>query len=77
MLLEDEVGIELKAVKTLENVHFAQCQNCNKTTGKKLGLIITFGEENVKIRRVEMAYKGNIGRDENPSKSLAITRAKN
>jgi hypothetical protein len=54
-------------------------------------LVDSFGEENVKIRRVEMAYKGNIvkirrvemaykgniGRDENPSKSLAITRAKN
>ena len=52
MFLEDEVGIELKAVKTLENVHFAQCQSCIKATGKKLGLIITFEEEKVKIRRV-------------------------
>ena len=77
MLLEDEVGIKLKVVKTLENGQFVQCQNCTKATGKKLGLIINFGEENVKIRRVEMAYKGNIGRDENPSRSLAITRAKN
>ena len=77
MLLEDEVGIELKAVKTLENGHFAQCPNYLKATGQKLGLVVSFGEENVKIRRVEMAYKGNIGRDENPSKSLAITKAKN
>ena len=77
MFLEDEVGIELKAVKTLENGHFAQCQNCIKATGKKLGLIIIFGEEKVKSDVQKMAYNGNIGRDENPSSSLAITRAKN
>jgi GxxExxY protein len=77
MFLEDEIVIELKAVKTLEDVQFAQCQNCIKATGKKLGLVVSFGEEKVKNRRAEIAYKGNNGRDENPSKSLAITKAKN
>ena len=48
MFLEDEVRIELKAVKTLENIHLAQCQNCIKATGQKLGLVINFGEEKVK-----------------------------
>ena len=52
MFLEDEIVTELKAVKTLENSYFAQHQNCIKATGQKLGLVINFGEEKVKIRRV-------------------------
>ena len=52
MIVEDEIVVELKAVKAIENIHFAQCQNYLKATGKKLGLVINFGEEKVKIRRV-------------------------
>jgi len=52
IVVEDEIIVELKAVKSIENIHFAQCQNYLKATGKKLGLIINFGEEKVKIRRV-------------------------
>jgi len=52
LIVDDEIIIELKAVKVLENIHFAQCQNYLKATGKKLGLIINFGEEKVKVRRV-------------------------
>lgn len=51
IVVEDDIIIELKAVKTIENVHFAQCQNYLKATRKKLGLVINFGET-VKIRRV-------------------------
>ena len=52
ILVEDDIIIELKAVKSIENIHFAQCQNYLKATGKKLGLIVNFGEEKVKVRRV-------------------------
>jgi GxxExxY protein len=52
ILVEDAIIIELKAVKAIENIHFAQCQNYLKATGKKLGLIINFGEEKVNVRRV-------------------------
>ncbi len=52
IVVDDDVVLELKAVKALENVHFAQCQNYLKATGKKLGLLINFGEEKVKVRRV-------------------------
>ena len=57
MFLDDDVGIELKAVKTLENGHFAQCPNYLKATGKKLGLVVSFGEEKVKIRHVRWLIK--------------------
>ena len=52
ILVEGDVVVELKAVKTIENIHFAQCQNYLKATGKKLGLLINFGEEKVRVRRV-------------------------
>ena len=52
ILVNNDVLIELKAVKSIENIHFAQCQNYLKATGKKLGLVINFGEEKVKVRRV-------------------------
>ena len=52
MLIDNDVIIELKAVKKIENIHFAQCQNYLKATGKKLGLIINFGAEKVQVRRV-------------------------
>ena len=52
MLVENDVIVELKAVKAIENIHFAQCQNYLKATGKKLGLVINFGGEKVKVRRV-------------------------
>ena len=52
VVVEDVIILEPKAIKNIENIHFAQCQNYLKATGKKLGLIINFGEEKVKIRRV-------------------------
>jgi GxxExxY protein len=52
ILVENDIVVELKAVKAIENIHFAQCQNYLKATGKKLALLINFGEEKVKVRRV-------------------------
>jgi len=52
MVVEGDIIVELKATKAIENIHFAQCQNYLKATGKKLGLVINFGEEKVKVRRV-------------------------
>jgi len=52
IVVEDKVIVEMKAVKVIDSIHFAQCQNYLKATGMKLGLIINFGEEKVKVRRV-------------------------
>ena len=52
VLVENDVILELKAVKSIEGVHFAQCQNYLKATRKRLGLIINFGEEKVNVKRV-------------------------
>ena len=52
LLVQDDVIVELKAVKTLDASHFAQCMNYLKGTGKKVGLLINFGAPKVEIRRV-------------------------
>jgi GxxExxY protein len=52
MLVQDEVIVELKAVKALDQSHFAQCMNYLKGTGKKVCLLINFGAQKVEIRRV-------------------------
>jgi len=52
IVVEDEVVVELKAAKKLEAIHFSQCLNYLKATGKKFGLVINFGEEVVRFKRI-------------------------
>ena len=52
LIVSDNVLIELKAVKELDNVHKAQCINYLKATGMKLCLLINFGQEKVQIKRI-------------------------
>jgi len=52
LLVQNEVVVELKAVKNLNTSHFAQCMNYLKGSGKKIGLLINFGSAKVEIRRV-------------------------
>jgi len=52
LLVEESVITELKAVTTLNTVHFAQCMNYLKATGLTLGLLINFGNPKVEVKRV-------------------------
>ncbi len=52
MLVEDAVIVELKAVSDLLKAHEAQLINYLKATGKKVGLLINFGEKLKFVRRV-------------------------
>ncbi|MBD2209745.1 GxxExxY protein [Calothrix sp. FACHB-156] len=52
LLVEDLVLIELKAVKSLEEKHFAQCLNYLKATNLKVCLLINFGNPKVEIKRI-------------------------
>ncbi|WP_372641002.1 GxxExxY protein [Ancylomarina sp.] len=49
-----EIIIELKAVKTLEDSHYAQLLNYLKATEKKIGLLINFGAKSLQYKRVIM-----------------------
>lgn len=42
VLVENRIIIELKTVKSLENIHVAQCLNYLKATGYKICLLLNF-----------------------------------
>ncbi len=52
ILVENEIIVELKAVKGLDDSHMAQCLNYLKATDRKLALLINFGNKSVQIKRV-------------------------
>lgn len=58
ILINDEIIVELKTIKSIENIHIAQCINYLKATDKKLGLILNFGNPKVEIKRIKNDFKG-------------------
>jgi GxxExxY protein len=52
LLVESCVIVELKAVRTLDDVHSALCLNYLKATGLKICLLVNFGRPRVEIKRL-------------------------
>ena len=52
ILVNNDIILELKTVKSIEMIHIAQCLNYLKATDKRLGLIINFGNQKVEIKRI-------------------------
>jgi GxxExxY protein len=52
LLVAGSVLVELKAVRALEEAHFAQCMNYLKATGLPLCLLVNFGTPHVHVRRI-------------------------
>lgn len=48
----DKIIVELKAVNYLEGIHEAQVLNYLKATGFKLGILINFGEQSLRYKRI-------------------------
>lgn len=51
VLVENKILVELKAVKSFTNEHFAQIINYLKATGIEVGLIVNFGNPKLEFRR--------------------------
>ena len=51
-LCYNKIIVELKALNALESSHEAQVLNYLKATGCKLGLLINFGQESLKYKRL-------------------------
>lgn len=47
ILVENKVILELKSVKSLEDIHFKQLQTYLKLSNKKLGLLVNFNTTNI------------------------------
>ncbi|MCK4352448.1 GxxExxY protein [candidate division WOR-3 bacterium] len=52
ILIEDEIIIEIKAVRYIDEIHEAQLLNYLKATGLKLGLILNFARPKLEIKRL-------------------------
>ncbi len=52
LLIDDDILLEIKAVKCFEDVHLAQCMNYLKATGKTICLLLNFGSPRVEIKRI-------------------------
>ena len=52
LVVENQVIVELKAVKELTDVHFAQLRSYLKATRLKVGLLLNFSKPKLEIRRV-------------------------
>ena len=52
MIVENEVLIELKAVKAFDEIHSAQCLNYLKASGLRICLLLNFATSKVGIKRI-------------------------
>jgi GxxExxY protein len=52
LVVENQIIVELKAVKELTEVQFAQIRSYLKATGIKIGLLLNFAKPTLEIRRV-------------------------
>ena len=52
LIADAQIVVELKAVKALEDIHFAQLKSYLKATGLKVGLLMNFNAPTLTIKRV-------------------------
>jgi GxxExxY protein len=52
LLIEGTILVELKAVKTLDAIHTAQCLNYLKATNLRLCLLLNFGNPRMEVKRL-------------------------
>lgn len=48
----NKIIVETKAISRLDDIHEAQVLNYLKVTGYKLGILINFGEQSLKFKRL-------------------------
>ena len=52
LVVADEIIVELKAVKALEDIHYAQLRSYLKATGLHVGLLLNFNSPTLVIKRI-------------------------
>ncbi|NOZ39513.1 MAG: GxxExxY protein [Planctomycetes bacterium] len=56
LLVENQIVIELKYAKGIDDAHLAQCLNYLKATQNSLALLINFGTPRVQVKRVVLNH---------------------
>jgi GxxExxY protein len=57
LVVENELVVELKAVKALEDVHFAQVKSYLRATRLHVGLLFNFNAPTLVVKRVVSDYR--------------------
>lgn len=52
LIVDDTVIVELKAVKNIEDIHFAVVRSYLRVLGKEHGLLINFSKKVLEVKRV-------------------------
>ena len=52
LLVGGEIVVELKAIKALEDIHFAQVKSYLKATGLHVGLLMNFNAPTLVVKRI-------------------------
>ena len=52
LLVDGQIVVELKAIKALDDVHFAQVKSYLKATGRHVGLLMNFNAPTLVVKRV-------------------------
>lgn len=52
LIVQREIVVELKAIKSLEDIHFAQVRSYLKATGLHVGLLLNFNAPTLIIKRI-------------------------
>ncbi len=52
LLVEGQIVVEIKAVKALEDIHFAQLKSYLKATHLRIGLLLNFNAPTLVVKRV-------------------------
>ena len=52
LFVEDTIVVELKAIKDLENIHFAIVRSYLRAIGRKHGLLLNFAKITLEVKRV-------------------------
>jgi len=52
LFVDETIVVELKAIKNLEDIHFAVVRSYLRATGKKHGLLLNFAKVTLEIKRV-------------------------
>jgi GxxExxY protein len=52
LIIENQIILELKAVKELLDIHMAQLRSYLKATGIRTGLLINFSKPRIEIKRI-------------------------
>ncbi len=59
LVAEAQLVVELKAIKALEDIHFAQVRSHLKATGLHVGLLLNFNAPTLIIKRVVLDFRPN------------------